>query len=307
MPRHGAGAALVSLLAAMAPSQSSGLLHRSVLQATNGTRVAIAQASVARDLAHNASQNASLNHIGFDPVQPPAVGKVTTLYYSQTTGTEAQTISASSGFQAAAREPVVFSGHAALPEPSCPLQVTTKISYKTENRKVNQRLASIAVCDYLHGSTMNDLPSCNAASGQVCELMVDLPMPNSDTHQEPYLGAAMALAAYSKVCSLILGMHDYNCQVHRSGSAVLAGLLSSSDGVVLKGFEVPGILNTELNDAYHLHFEHVYLAQDRRGTYEETEFHKNQHDVLHWQHEPPQVYFCSNLACLIGQFINHDR
>lgn len=263
--------------------------------------------SVSENTSHNVSQNMTMHLTGFNPNQPAKVGKVTALYFSPRTENYAQTIS-TSGYSAANPDGDVFYGDFSLPKPSCPLQMTTQFNYKTENRKVNLRLAAIAVCDYLHGYTMHDLPSCGAGSNEVCELMLDVPITNGDEYQEPYLGAAMALAAYSKICSLLSGMHDYNCRVHRSNSAVLAGLQrNSKNGTIhLSGYEVAGLLNMRLYEAYEMYFEHVFLAQQSVKTYEETEFHRRMHDFQHWQHFPPTIVWCDTLACLIDHFINHQ-
>lgn len=263
----------------------------------NATRLEANQTVAQVAVAQNSSS------LPFNADQPAQVGHVTTLYYNDYNGQQAQTISAGA-YTATAREADVYDSAGPLPKPKCDLQLNTKTSYPTDNRKVNLRLASIAVCDYIGGSYA--LPKCGAGENQVCELMLDVPMPNSDEHQEPFIGAAMALAAYSRICELG-GSTDYQCQVHRSGKAVLAGLKRSADGVEFKNFDVAGILSTELYDAYHLHFSDVYLAQDGSSVYENTKFAQEQHNVLHWQHSPPNVHFCSSLACLAAAFINHNR
>lgn len=274
----------------------------------------VAQVHVASNASvNNASANASVLNVSaakipFNPHLDPAVGKVTTMYFNTYNGQQAQTI-ATGEWKPAAPEGDVWDGATMLPKPSCPLQLTSQTGYPTENRKKNLRLASIAVCQYLLSHTMDSLPKCGATQGEVCELMINIPAPNSDEHQEPHIGAAIALAAYSKICELGVAT-DYQCQVHRSGSAVLGGLKLTGvnpNRVQFKGFDVAGILDTELYDAYTLHFDYVYLAVDKKDEYEKTEFYQRQHDVLHWQHSPPQVAFCADLACLVTDFINSNR
>merc|ERR1719433_1859580 len=104
-------------------------------------------------------------------------------------------------FTPAEKGEAVWWGATMLPEPLCKLRLRTQTNYPTETRDANMRLAEIAVCNYL-ASVYESLPSCGESEDEVCELLLMVPFTSSDELQEPYTAAAVALAAYSKVCAL---------------------------------------------------------------------------------------------------------
>merc|ERR1712232_694660 len=112
-------------------------------------------------------------------------------------------------------------------------------NYPSDPRKVNLRLAEHAVCGMLAfrdlGVKHPKVPDCHASTGQVCELAISIPAPSSDELQEPHIAAAIALAAYSKICALFAPGQEYQCEVHRGDWAVVAGLRLNGGDVQLKG------------------------------------------------------------------------
>lgn len=272
---------------------------------SNGTAVArsvsAAAASGELKVVANASANASRP---FTARVPPAVGKVFSLYYSSHSAAKATSVEAMETYTPAERGDKVWLGPTILPEPSCPLKLRSQTNYPTALRKANLRLAELAICDLLE-SKGRKLPSCGASEGKVCEMSVHVPMPASDEQQEPYIGAAMALAAYSKLCAIGTGSRDleYKCELQRSDAALCAGLALSNGHVQLKGLPSPGLLDLKLDDAYILKISNVYLASGNQREYHETKFYHNLPNVLKWSHTPPKVHFCQDLSCLERTFI----
>lgn len=289
-----------------------GRLRRLPTRAANILNATSALGLVNVTAAHNATQE----RFPFSARVDPAVGKVFSLYYSSYSDAKATSVEAGEEYLPATRTGVVWDGAVMLREPGCPLQLRSTTNYPTDRRKANLRLAELAVCQLLE-QRMQSLPGChgnaagnNSESGSattaaVCELSVFVPMPSSDELQEPYIAAAMALAAYSRICALSQSSayESYKCEVQRSMSAVCAGLELSGKDVQLRGLLLPGLLDLKLEDAYVLNLERVYLAEESRSPLEETEFYHDQGDVLKWKHAPPQVRFCANLACLVADYI----
>lgn len=234
----------------------------------------------------------------------PAVGKVFSVYYSTTSDAQATSVEALDEYRPVARESkTVWSGDGSrmLPTPSCPLQLISQTSYPSKNRVANLRLAELAVCELL-GET--GVPSCGAKVGEVCQLKLLIPMTSSDKLQEPFTAAAAALVARSKLCALGKSSYNsYQCEIKRASKGICAGLELRGESVELTGPSIPGLIQNKLQDAYVLQFSHVFLAAAIEDKYEQTEFHGKLTDVLAWQHTPPQVHFCRNLACLVSNFM----
>jgi len=237
----------------------------------------------------------------------PAVGKVFSLYYSSYSGEQATSVEALGPYEPVEKKEVdkyVFAGSVMVPKPSCDLRLRSQTNYATDTRDANMRLAAIAICNYLG---LAELPSCGAeGEHQACQLTMKVPFTSSDELQEPYTAAAVALAAYSKICAL--GKDEYTrdqCNIQRSGAAICAGLgIGGGGGAVhLTGLPSPGLLDLKLDDAYMLRFSKVFLAEESRSMYYETEFYHRLPDVLAWTHTPPEVIFCPDLNCLVSWFI----
>eukprot|EP00927_Polykrikos_kofoidii_P013378 TRINITY_DN1582_c0_g1_i1.p1 TRINITY_DN1582_c0_g1~~TRINITY_DN1582_c0_g1_i1.p1 ORF type:complete len:333 (+),score=41.46 TRINITY_DN1582_c0_g1_i1:46-1044(+) len=236
-----------------------------------------------------------------------AVGKVCSLYYSSLSDEQITSVEAQNEYKPASRGGVVWHGASILPEPSCALQLRPLTPSPSDTRRANFRLAELAICELLArrdpGVKHPPVPQCGATEAQVCELQVSAPLSTSDELQEPYVAAAVALAAYSKICALFSPGEEYKCQVHRGDWAVTAGLQLRDGGVVLTGFQIEGLLDLKLDYAYGLFLKDVVIAADSKPIYEQTEFHRNLPDVLKWDHTPPSVSFCDDLSCLVHKFI----
>lgn len=213
-----------------------------------GLRAATGQ-ELARHKA-NASMNATYGPGQFMHAEP-AVGKVFSLYYSHYSDEQASSVEAyeSDYTPQAKSDGYIFDRNTMLPAPSCSLRLRSQTNYPTDIRDANMRLAAIAICSRLsaHGA---ELPSCGASGDQVCEMKMLVRMPSSDELQEPYIGAAVALAAYSKICAL--GRDPYNsyqCAIQRAGNAICAGLQMQGGSVTLRGLNSPGLLDLKLDDA----------------------------------------------------------
>eukprot|EP00928_Gymnodinium_smaydae_P056826 TRINITY_DN4013_c0_g1_i2.p2 TRINITY_DN4013_c0_g1~~TRINITY_DN4013_c0_g1_i2.p2 ORF type:complete len:328 (+),score=70.93 TRINITY_DN4013_c0_g1_i2:99-1082(+) len=283
---------------------------------------AAAASSFLRTQLRNATSVAADTRLPFSPNAGASVGKVFALYYSEYSGAKATSVE-SSGAPNAWRPAQrlagdVWHGSTRLPTPRCPLQLTSQTDYPSAARKANLRLAELAICELLDNSG-HTVPSCAGSAGDkgdkgddVCELEMMVPAPSSDELQEPHIGAAMALAAYSKLCSLGKKSKYATdvCSVHRAGSVVCAGLALSGQtsmdggaGVRLAELPSSGLLDIKLEDAYLLRFDRVFLAQSAAQQVAATEFEQKRHDVLHWQHAPPSLELCSDLSCLADRFM----
>jgi len=232
----------------------------------------------------------------------PAVGKVWALYFNSYTKAKASSVEATDKYVPADRGPAVWDGDMMLPEPGCSLKIRSLTNYPTARRKANYRKAEIAICEVLqmHGT---ELPKCSASDEQVCELTLSIPMPSSDEMQEPYIAGAMALAAYSKICALgrSSSYNSYKCKIHRSETAISAGMTVQGGEVALTGMSSPGLIDLKLDDAYILSFRWVYMSTSSRDTYYQTRFyHTPDH---HFNHQPPEVQFCGNLQCLVSSMM----
>lgn len=261
-------------------------------------------------LPHVALQNnatkAAKERFPFNARVDPAVGKVFSLYYSSHSDAKATSVEVLESYAPADRVDQVWSGPVQLPEPPCNLQLRSQTNHPTDRRKANLRLAELAVCQLLELKGQ-ELPGCGAnetaKEHKACELTVHVPMPSNDEQQEPYIGAAIALAAYSKVCALGSKGNEEKCEVHRSETALCAGLDLIDKQVHLKNLPSPGLLDLKLDDAYILKFNHVYLAASNEAEYEETNFYNNLPNPLKWSHGPPEVHFCDDLDCLADHFM----
>lgn len=265
------------------------------------------RAAAGQDLARHGRSNTS-KRIEYGPGMhnvDPAVGKVFSLYYSSYSGEQATSVEATDTYSPVQKDDgYVFLGSTMLPAPSCKLRLRTQTNYATDTRDANMRLAAIAICNYLASNSM-ELPSCNETSeDQVCELMLMVPFTSSDELQEPYTAAAVALAAYSKICALGRDAYNsYQCNIQRSGSVICAGLGLSGGSVHLTSLPSAGLLDLKLDDAYMLRFSKVFLAEESRSMYEETDFYYRLPDTLAWTHTPPEAVFCPDLDCLVSWFI----
>jgi len=235
----------------------------------------------------------------------PAVGKVCSLYYSSLSDSKRTSVEAQEEYKPASRVTDVWQGASMLPLPSCALQLRSVTNYPTDRRKANLRLAELAICGMLAfrdlGVKHPKVPECGAGKDQVCELVISVPASSSDELQEPYIAAAIALAAYSKVCALFVPGQEYQCEVHRGDWAVVAGLRHTGGDVQLTGLSSPGLLQLKLDDAYGLYLKKVVLASESKPVYEETEFYRD--DKLNWPHTPPDISFCGDMQCLVQKHI----
>jgi len=309
MPRRSNRLLMLAALAAPQGSDGAWLrardappaVHLAAVNQSHETEAKTASvAKAASAAAANATHNASMP---FSARAEPAIGKVWALYYSSYSDAQATSVEATEEYIAVAKNTeAVWAGSTMLPEPACGLQLRTQTNYPSANRKANLRLAELAICGLLFG---NKAPSCGASSNQVCQLKIFAPFPSSDEIQEPYLAASMALAAYSKICALrqSSAYNAYKCQIHRSESAISAGLKLEGGSIKLSGMTSPGLLDLKLNDAYLLKMKYVYFAAESKTAFGQTDFSSDRHDVLKWQHEPPKVYFCGDLQCLVSSFI----
>lgn len=264
------------------------------------------RAAAGQYLARHGHSNAS-KKIEYGPGMhnvDPAVGKVFSLYYSSYSGEQATSVEATDTYAPVQKDDgYVFLGSTMLPEPSCNLRLRSQTNYATDTRDANMRLAAIAICNYL-ATNFQELPSCNESADQVCELMLMVPFTSSDELQEPYTAAAVALAAYSKICALGRDPYSsYQCNIQRSGSVICAGLGISGGSVHLTSLPSPGLLDLKLDDAYMLRFSKVFLAEEGRSMYHETDFYYRLPDPLAWTHTPPEAVFCPDLDCLVSWFI----
>lgn len=254
-----------------------------------------------------------------DCTKEPALGKVCSLYYSSVTEAKMTAVLALDKYHKASRFDDIWLGNSRLPVPSCSLQLGGD-NYRIwgDLRKANLRLAELAVCDMLAfrdlGAAHPPVPDCGAnfSQGEVCELKMSAPMTSSDELHEPSTAAALALAAYSRICALFDPDEDYKCKVNLGNRALLAGLQVSgagtefggvTSGVRLTGLD-KGLLDIKLNDAYDLYLDEVIMAEDGKSTYEKTSFHAQRDDVLHWTHAPPRIDFCTDLHCLVDKYMN---
>lgn len=310
---HAAGTASATRLRLSKPVEPavSGLTAKPLAQAaaqpvqlSSHNSTSVANATV------NGTANTTIgNHWPYSCVNEPAVGKVCALYYSSSSDAKITQIFAQDNYAPATRVGDVWQGARILPVPSCALQLKSMTNYPTDNRKANMRLAELAVCDLLKfrdlGAKHPAVPDCGAGEGQVCELEISAPLPGSDEHSEPFVGGALALAAYSKICALFEGPgNEYKCEVHRNDDAIMAGLsLVGAGAPQLSGPTLPGLLDLKLDDAYTLRLTEVTLAESSKDVYARTEFHQNLPDVLHWQHTPPKISFCQDVQCLVNKFI----
>lgn len=280
-----------------------------VANVTGNTTFSLSRAGAVANLssrsASNSTANASANaSYPFSPRVEAAVGKVFALYYSSYSGAKATSVEATTEFEPATRRTNVWNGGQLLPEPRCKLQLTSQTGYPSDQRKANYRLVEIAVCNLLYNK-MEELPNCGETGNQVCELKVFAPLTSSETLQEPYVAAAMALATYSRLCSM--GKNSFEqrrCVIHTSMSAICAGLQLSGGSVTLTSPTTAGLLDLKLNDAYMLKLSYVYLAVESKQRFLQTTFYEDQSNVLKWQHAPPKVGFCGDLSCLASEFIN---
>lgn len=252
-------------------------------------------------------------HASFAAVEPeglpPAIGSVFALYGSAASGRAATLVEApSSSFQAVNfdEDQVEEPGGAALPRPSCPLQLKSQTQYPSKWRKANLRMAEIAVCNYwwqLFGA--KSFPSCERVNQvrQTCQLSLDVPLPHSDELQEPHLGASIAVAAFSRLCALKYqgSFEKKRCEVHhRSAVAITGGFQLEANGdAVLKGLSCPGVVDMKMNDATALGFGHVLLPL------------ANQPDLAATSPNNPTAttgnqalpIFCKDLPCLAKNLI----
>jgi len=293
-------------LTAFVPLSNAAIVWTSLTRQHNTSSSVEHGVAAAASLAktqHNASSNASSNaSYPCPPVRTDAaVGQVFSLYYSDGCGEQVSLVQALDSYEPASRPEYVWHGATLLPKPSCALQLRSQSNYPQPNRKANLRLAELAVCE-LFGSA---LPSCGATDNQVCELMIKAPIPSSDDLQEPTVGAAIALVAYSQLCAMSQNStyEHYKCQIHGSEQAVCAGLQLQGGHVHFKGLETPGLLDLKLHDAYMLRLKDVTLAAESSDQYTKTEDYKNRPDVLSWSHYPPKIDFCQDLSCLVNKFI----
>eukprot|EP00930_Biecheleria_cincta_P033019 TRINITY_DN22873_c0_g1_i2.p1 TRINITY_DN22873_c0_g1~~TRINITY_DN22873_c0_g1_i2.p1 ORF type:complete len:325 (+),score=66.79 TRINITY_DN22873_c0_g1_i2:41-1015(+) len=318
-------AAAYSLLAALLASHCSpacgSLLRRNQgreQQPTAAGAVRLAAQEATSNQASQARGNASWQWPN-DCAKEPAIGKVCSLYYSSVTEAKMTAVLATDGYHKASRFDDIWLGNSRLPVPSCALQLGgDNYGISGDNRKANLRLAELAVCDMLAfrdlGAAHPKVPDCgaNVSQGEVCELKMSAPMTTSDQLQEPYTAAALALAAYSRICALFDPSEDYKCKVNLGNKALLAGLQVSgagtqlggaTSGELLTGVATPGLLDLKLKDAYDLYLEEVIMAEEGKSTYEGTDFHAKRNDVLLWTHAPPGISFCNDLHCLVQKYI----
>lgn len=258
------------------------------------------EGEVGSKLNLNASANASQRTSGpFNlNTKEPAVGKVYALYFSTTSGekvSEVQvwppgaTLQACSEPPAAVYDPDGAGGPIPKPE-SCKLTLNSQTGYPSEQRKANLRLAELAVCDYF---ALNGIPNC----GSGCSLKINAPLPYASM-QEPYVGAAIALAAISQICAESKESWQRDqCEIRRKDAALSAGLRLVGSGVQLR--PLPDyMVNTKMNDAHSLYFPKVILSADNEDAWHDSAFHEDSYDVTKWTHEPTECEFCTNIACV---------
>lgn len=258
------------------------------------------------------SRDKSDGRVPFSPRAEPEIGSVYALYYSSYSGHQATSVEAPTSasqpeyeYRAVPEESgYVFdpSTDGMLPKPSCPLQVSSQTGYPSDIREANHRLVAILLCNFL-ASRMESLPDCGHSTGQVCSLKLFAPLPASDL-QEPHLGMAMAVAGYSRLCSLNTNEFEQaRCAVHRSETALTGGLRWDGNRVNFHGLPSPGFIDMKMNDAYTMAFAYVILPEASRHDYQETQFHQNSTDVLKWQRTPPEAHFCDDLHCLVNMLL----
>lgn len=287
-----------ALVAAAKPADARLAAWRAGARARAGVGNATATASLGLDgVASNANASAP-----FTARADPAVGKVWALYYSDAGGGhKATAVEAPDHFpyRRGTSAGDVWHGNSLLPSPSCQLRLVSQTRYPTANRKANLRLAEIAVCDY-----MGSVPSCGGSGSDPCELKIKAPLPASDDLQEPHIGAAIALAAYSRLCAL--GRSEYEqegCRVHLGEVGVSGGLELAGDSVRIAKLPSSGFIDLKMDAAYELGFAKVLLPAASEDDFSETQFSANSTDVLKWSRTPPEVDFCGDLGCLVSKLI----
>merc|ERR1740121_1736591 len=134
------------------------------------------------------------------------------MYYSRDSGEYVSSVETGTSYKPARRPEYVWHGDQILPKPDCALQLSAK--FASDRRKANLRLAELAVCE-LYAARGSSPPPCNATDKEVCELEIKAPVPYDDKLQEPYIAAAMALVAWSKICALSQSSpyDSYKCEI----------------------------------------------------------------------------------------------
>mmetsp|Transcript_18805 Transcript_18805/g.48810 ORF Transcript_18805/g.48810 Transcript_18805/m.48810 type:complete len:335 (-) Transcript_18805:45-1049(-) len=227
----------------------------------------------------------------------PALGKVFVLYYSTMSGEKVSEMVAR-GYKTLAdapSDPPVFSPETGSPlaRGSCPLRLTSA-NYATDHRKYNLRMAEVAVCAAFYGQ-----PCGGAAKG--CEVEIMAPLP-SNSDQEPYVGAGIALVAHSLLCSQhVEAWQVDSCELVRKQAVVAAGLQNVNGAIRLR--PIPSAwMDLKMDATYELAFQEVVFASANEAHYHESENYRRKHDVLAWSRAPPTAVFCSDLSCLVSKF-----